>query len=501
MDEYYTMLEQQPGYIMSITAALKEFASSISADTVRGWIDNEIFTASSAQEAGKKFSDAFVSEFYNQMIGSFMNVISQIIFQGVVQPMLMAGQGTAMQMQAGGAMAGSQLQTGATTAASMITTGGVLTASALQGVVEQVRNTLSIMTQVLNDESIQVAMKEAQAVMQTMGEDIFMAVETSPAAEYIIDYGDAVTETSDAVQDATETMAQAANDLRDRLKKVATDITDFLNDLLMGEDSILSWNDKFTEAKKAYERTLEATMSGDIVAAEQLTEVADQYMKLAREGYASGQAYVDVFKTVNSDLDNVRTGIGNVLTLDDATLTRIIKTDTEFNPSVADNNKPAVLQNVTNNVVTLPPTTQSTVKTAEELGRPSANAMYASSGFSDGSGDIATPEWQKNLYNNMPRFAEGGIVNEPTVGLFGEAGPEAIVPLNEKNVPEIDNSEAQEIQALRQEIRDLHKTIAENDAYTQEILKAMIERDADNTDREIDAISKAGKGRGNIDRK
>jgi len=30
----------------------------------------------------------------------------------------------------------------------------------------------------------------------------------------------------------------------------------------------------------------------------------------------------------------------------------------------------------------------------------------------------------------MPAFASGGIVTRPTVGLIGEAGPEAIVPLN-----------------------------------------------------------------------
>ena len=31
---------------------------------------------------------------------------------------------------------------------------------------------------------------------------------------------------------------------------------------------------------------------------------------------------------------------------------------------------------------------------------------------------------------SMPKFAEGGVVSQPTVGLFGEAGPEAIIPLD-----------------------------------------------------------------------
>lgn len=31
---------------------------------------------------------------------------------------------------------------------------------------------------------------------------------------------------------------------------------------------------------------------------------------------------------------------------------------------------------------------------------------------------------------SLPKFAEGGIVNSPTLGLFGEAGPEAVMPLD-----------------------------------------------------------------------
>jgi hypothetical protein len=34
---------------------------------------------------------------------------------------------------------------------------------------------------------------------------------------------------------------------------------------------------------------------------------------------------------------------------------------------------------------------------------------------------------------NIPRLAEGGIVNSPTLALIGEAGPEAVVPLNRMN--------------------------------------------------------------------
>jgi hypothetical protein len=31
---------------------------------------------------------------------------------------------------------------------------------------------------------------------------------------------------------------------------------------------------------------------------------------------------------------------------------------------------------------------------------------------------------------SIPKFAEGGIVNRATLGVFGEAGPEAVMPLD-----------------------------------------------------------------------
>jgi hypothetical protein len=37
------------------------------------------------------------------------------------------------------------------------------------------------------------------------------------------------------------------------------------------------------------------------------------------------------------------------------------------------------------------------------------------------------------LANSVPKFAEGGIVTRPTAGIFGEAGPEAIMPLDKLN--------------------------------------------------------------------
>lgn len=34
------------------------------------------------------------------------------------------------------------------------------------------------------------------------------------------------------------------------------------------------------------------------------------------------------------------------------------------------------------------------------------------------------------IKQSFPGFQAGGIVKKPTIGLFGEAGPEAVIPLN-----------------------------------------------------------------------
>jgi hypothetical protein len=43
---------------------------------------------------------------------------------------------------------------------------------------------------------------------------------------------------------------------------------------------------------------------------------------------------------------------------------------------------------------------------------------------------IASGALLKNLKFNVPKLADGGIATKATLGIFGEAGREAIIPLN-----------------------------------------------------------------------
>lgn len=55
-----------------------------------------------------------------------------------------------------------------------------------------------------------------------------------------------------------------------------------------------------------------------------------------------------------------------------------------------------------------------------------------------GGKGFTVPDWIPGMGGRsfkIPKLAEGGIVNRPTLALIGEAGPEAVVPLSGRNAP------------------------------------------------------------------
>ena len=81
------------------------------------------------------------------------------------------------------------------------------------------------------------------------------------------------------------------------------------------------------------------------------------------------------------------------------------------------------------------------------------------------SNTLGGPKLGDIVINNIPQLAEGGIVSKPTVALIGEAGPEAVVPLDQiaqespgvsTTVVEPDNSDLKkELQEMKQLMADL----------------------------------------------
>jgi hypothetical protein len=62
----------------------------------------------------------------------------------------------------------------------------------------------------------------------------------------------------------------------------------------------------------------------------------------------------------------------------------------------------------------------------------------------DFSIDISVPDWVPavggkgfkvaDIFPDVPMLAKGGIVNSPTLAMIGEAGPEAVIPLNKSGL-------------------------------------------------------------------
>jgi hypothetical protein len=95
------------------------------------------------------------------------------------------------------------------------------------------------------------------------------------------------------------------------------------------------------------------------------------------------------------------------------------------------------------------------------------------------------------LYN-LPAFAEGGIVNQPTLALIGEEGPEAITPLTRSSnyapLPRHDDGK-EEVDALRGEIRELRDALLKSEEDTKRLLEALIEQQTRGDRAVVEAVN------------
>lgn len=61
---------------------------------------------------------------------------------------------------------------------------------------------------------------------------------------------------------------------------------------------------------------------------------------------------------------------------------------------------------------------------------PAAALFGGAGGFAEAAGESGGGRGIGGFFKNIFGFAEGGVVTKPTLGIFGEAGPEAVVPLD-----------------------------------------------------------------------
>jgi tape measure domain-containing protein len=107
---------------------------------------------------------------------------------------------------------------------------------------------------------------------------------------------------------ANEDLRQAYNDTYDagtesleRLGDFAKGLRDFTDDLKLGDQSIMTPQDKYEEARKQYDAVVKAAQGGDVDAQGKYQDIAREFLKLSETVNASGAAYTQDYQRVLAD--------------------------------------------------------------------------------------------------------------------------------------------------------------------------------------------------------
>lgn len=110
-----------------------------------------------------------------------------------------------------------------------------------------------------------------------------------------------VSELTPMVLDRIQAEMDAAQTLRDFSRSTA----DYLKSLVLGDLSPLTMGERLGEAARQYADLLAKAQAGDTDAMNQLQGAADAYLQLARDYYASSDAYTAIFGYVTSSLESM----------------------------------------------------------------------------------------------------------------------------------------------------------------------------------------------------
>jgi lambda family phage tail tape measure protein len=102
--------------------------------------------------------------------------------------------------------------------------------------------------------------------------------------------------------DIVNGIASGTNTVIDAMAKLRQSIADYLKTLQISTLSPLTPMQQLAVSQNAYQTDLLKAQGGDQTALGNITKDADAYLKLARDAYASSQAYTDIFNKVTSSL-------------------------------------------------------------------------------------------------------------------------------------------------------------------------------------------------------
>jgi len=194
-DELAQLYELQTKGIEKASDAIEVFASkmegawrTISSADIGSMLTDSIMNAANAQEAGKAFADNFAQMFQQKMVDTVITTVSDMVFNSIITPMISATTNT-VSMETTAAANAANMETtasinsanmgttSAATASGMLASGGQIAAGYLTGIVEQVKNTINVMGQVINNPEIQELMGQIMPAMQDIGAATYTAVQ------------------------------------------------------------------------------------------------------------------------------------------------------------------------------------------------------------------------------------------------------------------------------------------------------------------------------------
>ncbi|ALG67869.1 tape measure protein [Beggiatoa leptomitoformis] len=219
-------------------------ATSLTAQDVGGWLKDSVLNATNAEDAGLRFSNAFANAFQEQMLSTVLSTVSNMVYTGLVEPMLQASSISASNTVSASTLSANQditasnnsavsLTAGGSTAATALAAGGQIAAEYIAGVVSEVKNVIAVMTTVMQDESIKAMLADLQPALQDIGSATFSAVSTptsitapyvqSQQASAVSDKAD--TATSNTTQEV-EKEVESLDSLRQSLREFGTGLDD-----------------------------------------------------------------------------------------------------------------------------------------------------------------------------------------------------------------------------------------------------------------------------------
>ena len=264
------------------------------------------------------------------------------------------------------------------------------------------------------------------------------------------------------------------------LRRQNQDIFNFLDSLRVETSAGTSPISRLTAAQEIFDRDLASAQSGDQGALSRITESAGNLLRTGEEYYASSAGYQNIRGNVVSSLEALATrtpsmdlmdisGVGALSDLtsmrQEASLNEIAQYNKQFDDKLAE-------------LLPIATAIQEAVEKSTEVQVAVAQQEWFSTGGGEAGGFAMGGVFRNG---RVTAFANGGIpdlVNNPTMApmaLFGEAGPEAIMPLRRLPNGRLgvetsgggDGAVVAELRAVRGAIESLEQTIVESESGGQ----------------------------------